>query len=75
MDPMNKLLRVLPALLLLLGSWEGRVALLNSGTGQPLRVYPYRLSSLPPADQQALATGIPVPNEQELARMLEDYLS
>lgn len=72
---MNKLLRLLLLLLLVLGSWEGRVALLDTGTGQPLRVYPYSLSSLPEADQLSLASGIPVTNEQELARMLEDYLS
>ena len=60
---------------LLLGSCNGYVALWRSGSEIPVRVYPYSLASLPPADQQALAKGIPVENQQELAHLLEDYLS
>lgn len=60
---------------LLLGSCNGYVALWRSGSETPVRVYPYSLASLPPADQQALQEGIPVENQQELAHLLEDYLS
>jgi len=38
-------------------------------------VFPLSVSSLPPADQQLLAEGIPVENEKQLAHLLEDYLS
>lgn len=76
---MNKVLRKLPGYLLafglVLGSFRGYVALFDKGTEIPRMVYPYSVANLPPADQQALAAGIPVANEEELGRLLEDYLS
>ena len=60
---------------LLLGVWNGSLALLEEGRPDPVRVFPCPVSSLPPADQQALSTGIPVENAPELTRLLEDFVS
>ncbi len=59
---------------LTLGCWKDHVALLAS-TGEPVRVYPYRLETLPVKDQQDLKKGIPIGSQQELRRLLEDLLS
>ncbi len=70
--------RTLPALLcigLLLGSYRGFVALFEEGSTEPRQIYPYKTESLPLADQQELAKGIPVPSEKALTHMLEDYMS
>lgn len=76
---MNKVLRNLFASLLtaglVLGSFRGYVALFDKGKGEPRMVYPYATAALPQADQQALEAGIPVKSEEELRRLLEDYLS
>lgn len=69
---------ILPAALALgfiLGCSNGYVALWRQGQSSPLRVYPCRVSTLPPADQYALGRGIIASNEEELAHLLEDYLS
>lgn len=63
------------ALGFLLGSYKGYVALWEKGASEPRQIYPYRVCTLPPADQKALEDGIYVRNEQELARLLEDFLS
>lgn len=63
------------ALLLLLGSHKGYVALFQAGSEEPMQIFPYRVTSLPPADQAALEQGIPIRSESELAQRLEDYLS
>lgn len=60
---------------LTLGCCRGYVALWRDGSGQPEAVYPYPAALLPPEDQAALAKGIPVKNREELARLLEDFLS
>lgn len=68
----------LTALLLLsfvLGSYKGYVALFNKGAEEPRQIYPYQVSTLPPADQQALEEGIVVRTEEQLNKLLEDYLS
>lgn len=59
----------------LLGCHQGYIALWPEGATEPVQVYPYRVTSLPLADQQALRDGIHVDSEQELAMLLEDYLS
>ena len=59
----------------LLGSHNGYLALWTEDTIDPDRIYPYRISTLPPEDQQALRKGIPVENILELTQLLEDYLS
>lgn len=60
---------------LILGSHNGYIALWKEGSPEPEKVFPYRVTSLPPADQQALEQGIPIGSAQNLARLLEDYLS
>jgi hypothetical protein len=62
-------------LTILLGIHEGKLALWRQGEQYPLRVFPLNITSLPRADQSMLAEGIPVESEQQLAHLLEDYLS
>ena len=59
----------------LLGVHDGYIALWKDGNPQPAQVYPYKAEFLPVSDQKALEKGITVENAQELARLLEDYLS
>lgn len=59
----------------ILGSHEGFIALWEDSRTEPLQVYPYLVSSLPPDDQIRLKEGIHIASEQELAELLEDYLS
>lgn len=59
----------------LLGLYGGRLALFSGTSGQLLEVFPLRAESLPPADQEALKTGIRVESEAVLPHYLEDYLS
>lgn len=42
---------------------------------KPKTVLPYRVECYPQQDQNALTKGIPFHNEQELASLLEDFLS
>ena len=67
--------RILLALYLILGSWKGYVALFDKGETEPRQIFPTQVASLPPADQLALETGIPVRNKRDLEALLEDYLS
>lgn len=59
----------------LLGIHDGFIALWRTDSPQPAEVFPYRADSLPIADQEALKKGIPVESAQDLAHLLEDYLS
>ena len=59
----------------LLGISEGKIALWKDGRAEPVRVFPYRAELLPEADQKALARGIHLEDENQLAHLLEDYLS
>ncbi len=58
-----------------LGCRDGYIALWKDGSSEPIRVFPYSVSSLPRADQEALCRGIRIGSEAELVRLLEDYLS
>ena len=66
---------LLLALGFILGSHNGYVALWTEGQAEPDRTFPYRVSSLPQADQEALAKGIRAEDILELTQLLEDYLS
>ena len=59
----------------LLGSHNGYLALWSGDTIDPDRIYPYRISTLPPEDQKALMQGVRAENILELTQLLEDYLS
>lgn len=74
---MNKqtLLSALLAFYVILGSWEGYVALFDKGKEEPRQIFPCPVSSLPIADQSALEKGIIVRNQRDLQQLLEDYLS
>lgn len=59
----------------LLGSHKGYLALWKEDRPEPFQIYPVKVDSLPPADQEALAQGIPARSDLELAELLEDFLS
>ena len=62
-------------LYLLLGSWKGYLALFEKGSQEPKQIFPCQISTLPEADQAALAEKIPIRNDRDLQQALEDYLS
>jgi len=72
---MKHVLTALFLFTLFLGCHEGYIALWKTGAAEPEQRYPYRVSSLPPADQTALEQGIPITDPMELAQRLEDFLS
>ena len=73
---MKKTLLTCAALLYLtLGCFRGYLALYDRGASEPKQIFPCQVSSLPDADRQALEKGIPVRSEEELQRLLEDFLS
>lgn len=59
----------------LLGVKDGCIALWRVGEKDPLTVFPYRIASLPRADQIALKKGIYLASEEDLRTLIEDYLS
>lgn len=71
----QRILSLLMILGLTLGSFRGYVALFDENREEPRQVFPYQISTLPPADQVALEKGIPVRSEKELQHLLEDFLS
>ena len=62
-------------LYLVLGTWKGYIALFQQGKSEPRQIFPTQVSSLPPADQQALEEGIVIRSDKKLQQLLEDYLS
>ena len=74
---MNRTGCLLAALLLsfIMGVQDGYVALWKSGETEPLEVFPYQVSSLPPADQARLRKGIVIDSAEDLIGLIEDYLS
>jgi len=59
---------------MILGCKNGYLALWTGEDPQPQRIFPLRISSLPPADQIQLHRGIFLEGEQALAAVLEDLL-
>lgn len=62
-------------LTLLLGTYRGYIALWNDSVVEPCRIYPYKSSLLPESEQDKLANGIPIRDEEHLHSLLQDYLS
>lgn len=60
---------------LILGCHDGYAALFQSGQARPMKVFPYPIAALPAKDQALLKQGIPIETEEELRRLLQDYLS
>ena len=58
---------------MVLGLYDGKLALFRNGSAYPAEIYEIYAGSLPQADQEALAAGIPVADEVELVKLLEDY--
>ena len=56
-----------------IGCWQGHVAVFENTDEIPVMVLETPVSSLPEADQTALAEGIAVYDQQMLASILEDY--
>lgn len=59
----------------LLGNFKGYLALWDEDDPEPIQIFPCPVSSLPPADQEALDQMIYARSELELSGLLEDYLS
>lgn len=55
-----------------LGEWEGRLAVFRGGAA-PEEVFDVFVAALPRADQQALQARIPVKDEEELEKLLQDF--
>ena len=59
----------------LLGCRDSFIALWKIPEPDPVCVFPYAVSSLPPQDRERLQKGIRVDTMEEMAQLLEDYLS
>ena len=59
----------------LLGIHQGRIALWKGNDPEPYKVFPYYASMLPKAERNALKKGIYLENEEQLRKLVEDYLS
>ena len=59
----------------LLGIYEGRIALWKDNDPKPYKVFPYSAGLLPRKDRETLRKGIYLENEEQLRKLVEDYLS
>ena len=59
----------------LLGVHDGYIALWKNGSAEPIEVFPYQAKYLPETDQKRLEEGIAIGSADQLARLMEDYLS
>lgn len=57
------------------GNGKDGLAVYRTGESEPDSVLDVYLGLLPPADAQALREGIPVEDQTELDRRLEDFMS
>ena len=62
-------------LIFYLGLHNGYLAVFKGKSSQPLYCFERTSDIFPGPDQQALRQGIPFSRRDELARLLEDYLS
>ena len=63
------------AVMFLLGNHKGYLALWKEDRPDPYQIFPVKVESLPPSDQESLARGIRARSEQAQAGQLEDFLS
>lgn len=61
--------------MIILGAHRGYIALWTDPNGEPAKVFPYSIQSLPRSDQKKLEKGIEINSEEDLYRLLQDYLS
>ena len=71
----GRLLPVILALYVVVGTWKGYVSLFDQGAAEPKQIFPCPVEALPESDQIALEEGILVRNQRDLQQLLEDYLS
>lgn len=60
---------------MLLGVFEGKLALFIGESPYPNEIYDFLTRTLPSQDQKRLAEGIEISSEEELRALLEDYMS
>ena len=60
---------------MVLGVFEGKLALFIGKSDYPNRVFDFMIRTLPPDDQKLLSDGIKISSEEELSAILEDYMS
>lgn len=60
------------AVCFVLGEYDGRIALLEEGSAEPLAIYETPIESLYPTDAELLRSGIRIENPAELTRLIED---
>ncbi len=56
-----------------LGIWEGKLALFETNSLSPVRVYDIWIAALPDTEQQRLAEGVAVVDDAALSALLIDY--
>ena len=70
-----KKISVLLLFILYLGVYGDSLALWGNSDVTPVKIFPYKLSVYPVADQQALRHGIPITSPRVAQQLLEDYFS
>ena len=60
---------------IVLGVFEGKLALFKGESPYPNMVYDFFVRNLPLEDQEKLSEGIKVSSESELESLLEDFMS
>ena len=58
----------------LLGLRDGKIVLWRKDSAEPVKVFPYPVSLLPPEAVDALEKGIPIESEEELRKLIRQYL-
>lgn len=71
----RRIISLLLSLGLYLSVHNGHLAIFDTDATQPLTVLPYPTSAFPQNDQKTLQQGIPFDTQEELAQLLEDFLS
>ena len=66
---------LLLAAALCLGNYRGYVAIFYKDKEEPYQIFPCRVETLPEGDQKLLSERIRVKDQEEMNRLLEDYLS
>lgn len=60
------------AVCFVLREYNGKIALMEEGSEEPIAVYKTPISSLYPADAELLKEGIRLKNRAELTKLIED---
>ena len=71
----KKIISLLLCFVCYLGIHNGYLALFDQSQSQPIMIFPYKADLFPEEDRRALEKGIVYNSPQELARLLEDFLS